>query len=103
MKPAFSTVRTANPFALARISGGMILSGVTAWRGLTKDARMRPVFLHSPGTEQRQLSKFFCCCSGSLCLWLGSGGWGQDLLAIEDGSGLLMNGIVRVGDEIGSA
>lgn len=47
-KPALRTVRMARPLALARIFGGMILSGPKDCRGSTKEARMRPVFLHSP-------------------------------------------------------
>jgi hypothetical protein len=35
-------------FALARTDGGMILSGPNACRGSTNDARILPVFLHSP-------------------------------------------------------
>lgn len=47
-KPALKTVKMARPLALARICGGMILSGPKACRGSTNEARMRPVFLHSP-------------------------------------------------------
>ena len=47
-KPALKTVRMARPLALARIWGGMILSGPKACRGSMKEARMRPHFLHSP-------------------------------------------------------
>lgn len=47
-KPALNTVRIARPFAFARICGGMILSGPKACLGSTKDARIRPHFLHSP-------------------------------------------------------
>lgn len=35
-------------FAFASTDGGMILSGPNACRGSTKDARILPVFLHSP-------------------------------------------------------
>ena len=47
-KPAFNTVMIASPLALARMEGGMILSGPKACRGSTNEAKMRPVFLHSP-------------------------------------------------------
>jgi hypothetical protein len=46
--PALKTVRMARPLALARMLGGMILSGPKACRGSMKEARMRPHFLHSP-------------------------------------------------------
>jgi hypothetical protein len=42
------TVRIARPLALARICGGMTLSGPKACLGSMNDARMRPHFLHSP-------------------------------------------------------
>lgn len=35
-------------FALARMAGGIILSGPKACRGSTNDAKILPVFLHSP-------------------------------------------------------
>jgi len=47
-KPALKTVMMARPLALARMEGGIILSGPKAWRGSMKEARMRPHFLHSP-------------------------------------------------------
>jgi hypothetical protein len=47
-KPALKTVRMARPLAFARICGGMTLSGPKACLGSTKEARMRPHFLHSP-------------------------------------------------------
>ena len=40
--------RGSRTFAFARTDGGMILSGPNDCRGSTKDARILPVFLHSP-------------------------------------------------------
>ena len=40
--------RASRTFAFARTDGGMILSGPNDCRGSTKDARILPVFLHSP-------------------------------------------------------
>jgi len=48
-KPTLNTVKIARPLALARIEGGIILSGPNACEGSMKDARIRPHFLHSPG------------------------------------------------------
>jgi hypothetical protein len=48
-KPALRTVIMARPFARARTSGGMILSGPKDWFGSTKEARILAAFLHSPG------------------------------------------------------
>lgn len=45
---------TARPFALDRMDGGMTLSGPKAWRGLTKEARILPHFLHSAAEVGRQ-------------------------------------------------
>lgn len=50
-KPALRTVMMARPLALARMEGGMTLSGPKAWRGLTKEARILPHFLHSAGED----------------------------------------------------
>jgi hypothetical protein len=50
-KPALKTVRMARPLALARICGGMTLSGPKDCLGSMKEARIRPHFLHSPGSE----------------------------------------------------
>lgn len=47
-KPALKTVMMARPLAFARIWGGMILSGPKDCLGSIKDARILPVFLHSP-------------------------------------------------------
>jgi hypothetical protein len=46
-KPTLKTLSMARPAALARICGGMILSGPNACRGSMNEARMRPHFLHS--------------------------------------------------------
>jgi hypothetical protein len=63
-------------FALAKIAGGMILSGPKACRGSMKDARILPAFLHSPAPHQ-----YFCETS----VWLRI-----DLLLMEEGIGLLI-------------
>ena len=47
-KPALKTVMMARPLAFARIWGGIILSGPKDCFGSMKDARILPVFLHSP-------------------------------------------------------
>jgi hypothetical protein len=47
-KPALKTVRIARPLAFARTEGGMTLSGPNDCLGSTKEARIRPHFLHSP-------------------------------------------------------
>ena len=49
-------VEDALTFALARLVGGMILSGPNACRGSTKDARIFPVFLHSPAEKRETVS-----------------------------------------------
>jgi hypothetical protein len=43
--------REKRTFAFARTDGGMILSGPKDCRGSTKDARILPVFLHSPAEQ----------------------------------------------------
>ena len=43
----------ARPLALARTEGGMTLSGPKAWRGLTKEVRILPHFLHSAEKRER--------------------------------------------------
>jgi hypothetical protein len=47
-KPALKTVMMARPLAFARIWGGIILSGPKDCFGSMKEARILPVFLHSP-------------------------------------------------------
>ena len=46
-------------FALARISGGMTLSGPKACLGSTKDARTLAAFLHSPAGNRQQIDAGF--------------------------------------------
>lgn len=43
--------RENRTFAFARTDGGIILSGPKDCRGSTKDARILPVFLHSPAEQ----------------------------------------------------
>jgi hypothetical protein len=80
----------APTFALARTCGGMILSGPKDCRGSTNDARILPVFLHSPvfhlsvDVTGRQMRA-----------------WQKYLLLIDDGSGLLrLNPMVEVGETV---
>jgi hypothetical protein len=63
-------------FALASTWGGMILSGPKACRGSTNDARIFPVFLHSPVGFQLSVDV--------IRAWQV-----QHLLRIDEGSGLL--------------
>ena len=88
-KPALKTVRMARPFALARMFGGMILSGPNACFGSTKEARMLPAFLHSPTKWQPYplVVSYAVCNSGVVRV---------HLLRMEAGRGLFMNGILTV-------
>jgi hypothetical protein len=60
-KPALMTVRMARPLALARTEGGMTFSGLKAWRGSTKEARILPHFLHSAGGVRSEVSPLILC------------------------------------------
>lgn len=53
-------------FAFARMFGGMILSGPSACRGSMKEARILPVFLHSPAEEMSATSSRVCVEVGEL-------------------------------------
>jgi hypothetical protein len=64
---------------LARTEGGMILSGPKACRGSTNDARILPVFLHSPvGLSCQSTSP------NVICAWRRA-----HSLLMDEGSGLL--------------
>jgi hypothetical protein len=79
-------------FAFARTDGGMILSGPNDCRGSTKDARILPVFLHSPAQCVSQPSDVTAA-------GLAEPQWSfptqpiavrdSDLLLMDEGSGLL--------------
>lgn len=86
----------ARPLALARMLGGMTFSGPKAWRGLMKEERILPHFLHSAVDAEKR------SCQRVLRRgWTrigrergregaGMGIEGHDLHAIDDGRGLLM-------------
>lgn len=59
----------------------MILSGPKDCRGSTNEARILPVFLHSPGGIWSVSCSYYVC----RC---------RDLLLIDEGRGLLMSGIL---------
>lgn len=65
----------------------MILSGPNACLGSTKEARILPVFLHSPREEEKSRLDY-----AQLRLQHGGRDAG-DLLLIEEGSGLLISGM----------